>query len=100
MSQPAKPSSDPGRDPDRVFRPLKKWERPFHYEKHAEKRMRERGITREEIRKVVQRPDSTRPADRPDATVYVRKLARSRTLTVVVEERERFFRIVTAWVTR
>jgi hypothetical protein len=90
-------------DPDsirKVMRGLRKTERALHYELHAEERLKQRGITKAEVRKVVERPDYREPAKDRDAKVYVREVSKGRKIAVVVEVRERFIRIVSAWVRR
>jgi hypothetical protein len=79
---------------------LRRSERPFQYEVRAEERLKQRGITKAEVRKVVERPDFQEPAKDRDAKVYVREVSKGRKIAVVVEVRERFVRIVSAWVRR
>ena len=76
----------------------RKHELPLHYVMHAQHQMQRRGITEAQVREVLRQPSAKRPAKSRDATRYEKKLSKNRTIVVIAEERERFIRIVSAWI--
>ncbi|MCQ4607510.1 DUF4258 domain-containing protein [Corynebacterium pseudogenitalium] len=52
------------------------WPNELRIGPHAQDRMKQRGITEDDIQRVLANPDLTRPGNQPDRTVYERDLGR------------------------
>lgn len=71
----------------------------IRYDIHARQRMNQRGISAEQVEKVVMEPDVRRPARRADATRFENRFSAGSRLGVIAAEREREIRIITAfWI--
>ena len=71
--------------------------RIVRYEVHALRRMQQRGISKEQVAQVLRRPQANRSARREGAKRLERRLSAKRRLAVIVEETDRFIRIVSAF---
>ena len=69
---------------------------PLLFERHAEQRMRERGIKQAEVEDAIRHPSATGPAKRSGARMY-RKIGTQGTLVVIAEETGQFIRVVTTY---
>lgn len=72
-------------------------EKVIRYQVHAKRRMHRRGITVEQVERAIREPDAIRPAKRPEAKRYDKRLSSRRRVTVIVEEDARAFWVITAW---
>ncbi len=76
---------------------MKRSDKPLRYEKHALKRMQERGVSRDQVKRTVHRPLANRPARRDGARRLEQKMSARKRLAVIVEEDKGFFRVVSAF---
>lgn len=67
------------------------------YHVHAKRRMRRRGITKEQVEATIRRPSAIQPAQRKGAKRFERKLSARKQMNVIAEEGSREFWIITAW---
>jgi len=74
-----------------------RWKRRLHFETHAVNRMRQRGISEEQVEAVVDKPDVARPSRRDGAVRLEKRLSTTKRLAVIVEETRDFVRVVTAF---
>ena len=58
----------------------------IRYDEHALRRMRERGVSREQVERTIDRPHATRPARRPRSTRFEFAFSSRRRLAVIAEE--------------
>ena len=69
---------------------------PLKFEAHARVRMAQRKVSEADVTSVLDAPDWGAPAARPGARKFVRYLG-GRTLTVIVELKPTFVRVVTVY---
>ena len=75
------------------------WYDVGRYEIHAIERMQDRGVSCDQVGKVVRRPTENRPAKRKGARRLEKRISVKKRLAVIVEEEKDFIRIVTAfWI--
>ncbi|MHC4698695.1 MAG: DUF4258 domain-containing protein [Planctomycetota bacterium] len=72
-------------------------EKVIRYQVHAKHRMRRRGVTTEQVELAIRQPDAARPAKRPGATRFEKRLSARRRVIVIAEEDSRSFWVITAW---
>jgi hypothetical protein len=77
--------------------PLKRSDKPIRYHAHAWQRMMERGVSRELIESVVERPDTSRPARRPGAKRWEKRFSKQRRLAIIAEESATEIWVITAF---
>ena len=76
---------------------MKREDKPLRYEEHARKRMRQRGISEDQVEKTVRSPDTRGSAKREGAEKLSKKFTKTRTVIVIAEEEQGFIRIVSAY---
>ncbi len=76
---------------------MKRRDKTIRYTPYAKDRMRSRGITEQQARRVVRDYDVIRPAHRPNRRRYEKKFSKKKRITVIAEERARSFLVVSAW---
>jgi hypothetical protein len=69
----------------------------IRFDAHALHRMRQRGVSGEEVEACVAKPDLTRPARAADARRFEKAFSRRRRVAVIAEERDDHIRVITAW---
>lgn len=76
---------------------MKRVDLPILYDPHAIRRMSLRGVSREQIERVVRTPDAVRPARRRGAIRLEKAFSARRRLAVVAEFSKMDVLIVSAW---
>ena len=76
---------------------MKRQDKPIRYEQHAKNRMRQRGISEDQVSRTVRAPDRRGKARREGAERLVKKLSKSRSIIVIAEEAPKFIRIVSVY---
>jgi hypothetical protein len=76
---------------------MKRVDKQIRYIEHAEDRLEERGVSRENVALALRHPDTTRPARRENARRFEKAVSRRRRLIVIAEERTTEFCVITAW---
>lgn len=69
----------------------------IRYQEHALGRMSERGISKKQVEQTIWFPDCVRTANRPGAKRFEKKFSPRRRITVIAEEFEREFWVISAF---
>lgn len=70
---------------------------PIHYDPHAIRRLSQRGVSHEQIERVVRSPDAARPAKRRGALRLEKAMSARKRLAVIAEVSRTDVLIVSAW---
>ena len=76
---------------------MKREDKPIRYTQYAEKRLRERGVTKDQVTKTVRKPDRREPARREDSEKLTKKFSKTRRVIVIAEERDTDIKIHCAY---
>ena len=76
---------------------MKTHEKPIFFERHAQRRMAQRGIKENEVFETIRRPHKTGPAERENAKRVEHSFATNRRIVVIIEEGPSFIRVVSTW---
>ena len=76
---------------------MKSADLPLRYEPHALRRMRQRGVSHEQVERTVGSPDAVRPAKRLGAKRFEKVISRRKRLAVIAAVTGREIRIVSVW---
>lgn len=73
--------------------------REIRFEGHAEDRMKERGVSRAQVNRVVQRPTDSQPSsdNRWRLERQILEKGKVKRLVVIIEENHEFVRVVSTW---
>ena len=75
---------------------IKRADKRIRYHEHALMRMRERGVSHDNVAQTLFQPDAVRPAKTRKAHVFEKALSKRKRLKVVAEERPLEFWVISA----
>ena len=76
---------------------MKRADKRIRYQEHAERRLAERGVSKEHVARALRQPDAERPAKREDAKRYEKAISKKRRVVVIAEERATEFWVISTW---
>ena len=76
---------------------MRRADKRIRYHEHAERRLAERGVSKEHVARSLRQPEVERPAKREDARRFEKAISRKRRVVVIAEERATEFWVISAW---